>query len=118
MTEEQELGDWLAEHLMGWPVCRQGGCYCGLLPTRHATKHGGHNGNWLTTTGDGMLAVLEAIQKQPDKVKARFVESLYHQVRAALGLTAALDLLPLYVSPFAVAHAAKAALEAKLEIPT
>ena len=111
MTEEQELGDYLVEHLMGWqPSLYWDGYWFDHQIHRRA--------DWLTTTGDGMLAVLEAIQKQPDKVKARFVESLYHQVRAALGLTAALDLLPLYVSPFAVAHAAKAALEAKLAVPT
>ena len=92
MAEEQELGDWLAENLMEWKR---------LTAHSWETKTGWHMGSdWLTTTGDGMVALLMAIAIPPDGwyfVLGDGIESSRDGPK---------DL------PLAVARAAKAALEA------
>ena len=92
MTEEQELGDWLAENLMGWRHC--GTCW-------HGEDGGPVESDWLTTTGDGMLAVLEKLEELTGWNWFGLLGSVLRETRRTSEL------------PLAVARAAKAALEAK-----
>lgn len=105
MTEKQELGNWLVEHLMEWDKCD---CLMWVEPQSGVHR----DADWLTTTGDGMLEVL---RKMHDRGFDCLVQTYYgtEEYRAEFYLESPQESFLASTLPLAVAHAAKTALEAK-----
>ena len=115
MTEEQELDDWLAENLMEWNKCGRSMCSMWVEPQSGVHR----DAEWLTTTGDGMLAVLE---RMGERWFSWSLNSDWCTI-ADKRTFAVFSKQKIYAvdrqdsPPLAVGLAAKAALEAKLAVP-
>ncbi len=135
VTDTAELDAWLAEHLLGWLRLNSGGWRCtGADTCTHATAP--HTNPQvhssvppaLSTTGDGMLMVMQALRERGWEWTIRFREDGVHWPGRMYPLDTS---LPFYGAmftkgphgagneedtlPLAVAQAARAAIRAEEE---
>ena len=113
MADTAALDAWIAEHLLGW-----GRVSAIFAKDKDPGWRDPHDANrprtcrGLSTTGDGMLMVLEAMRERMPGVRAAFQRELRPLIINNDGFHWERD-WSIWITPLAVAQAARAALEAE-----